>query len=80
MRKLQLILDMETSHMITGLLEDGEGGTLEISPHIYQKSLALNITLMFCDARRFDKIDDPLLLRILSDANTISRPAYTYFE
>lgn len=72
-RKLEPLLNMETSQMITGLYEDGEGGAVNIIPHIYQKRLALNIILMFCYAKRFEAITDPLLLGILSDANTISR-------
>ncbi|KUJ16402.1 cytochrome P450 [Mollisia scopiformis] len=71
-RKLEPMLDVETSQMISGLYEDGKHGIRAISPHIYQKRLALNIILMFCYSRRFAAIDDPLLLGILSDANTIS--------
>jgi phenylacetate 2-hydroxylase len=67
------MLDEETCHMISGLYEDGGKGSTEVSPHIYQKRLALNIILMFCYKRRFVEIDDPLLLGILADANTISR-------
>lgn len=71
-RRLEPMLDLETSQMVTGLYEDGKYGKDAISPHIYQKRLALNIILMFSYARRFSAIDDPLLLGILSDANTIS--------
>ncbi|RDW82622.1 cytochrome P450-9 [Coleophoma cylindrospora] len=71
-KKLQPMLDKETCHVISGLYEDSKKGNEEIMPHIYLKRLALNIMLMFCYNRRFVNIDDPLLLNILSDANTIS--------
>lgn len=74
------MLDLETSQMVRGIFEatttssQGEGGqTAAISPHIFQKRLALNIVLMFCYGRRFEDITDPLLLGILSDAKVISR-------
>ena len=66
------MLDLETSRMVEGLFEASKGGE-SISPHIYQKRLALNIVLMFCYGRRFEDIADPLLLRILDDAKIISR-------
>lgn len=72
-RRLEPMLDLETSQMLSGLYEDGKHGSKAINPHIYQKRLALNIILMFSYARRFSAIDDPLLLGILSDASTISR-------
>lgn len=71
-QKLQSMLDLETCDMIFGLYKDSNNGALEIMPHIYQKRLALNVMLMFCYGRRFADINDPLLLGILSDANTIS--------
>lgn len=67
------MLDLETSQMVRGIFEAGQGGQAAISPHIFQKRLALNIVLMFCYGRRFEDITDPLLLGILSDAKVISR-------
>ena len=66
------MLDLETSRMVEGLFEASKGGKA-VSPHIYQKRLALNIVLMFCYGRRFEDIADPLLHRILDDAKIISR-------
>lgn len=60
--------------MVEGLFEASKGGK-SVSPHIYQKRLALNIVLMFCYGRRFEDIADPLLHRILGDAKIISRCA-----
>lgn len=59
--------------MISSIRDDGSEGLSEISPHIYQKRLALNIILMFCYSERFDDIKDPLFLAILEDASIISR-------
>lgn len=67
------MLDLETSQMVQGIFEASQGGQAVISPHIFQKRLALNIVLMFCYGRRFEDIADPLLLGILSDAKVISR-------
>lgn len=58
--------------MVKGLSEAGKAGKA-VSPHIYQKRLALNIVLMFCYGRRFEDVADPLLHRILGDAKIISR-------
>lgn len=58
--------------MVKGLYEAGKGGNA-VSPHIYQKRLALNVVLMFSYGRRFEDIADPLLHRILDDAKIISR-------
>lgn len=71
-KRLEGMLDLETSCMVKGLSEAGKTGK-SISPHIYQKRLALNIVLMFCYGRRFEDIADPLLHRILGDAKIISR-------
>lgn len=70
-KRLEGMLDLETSRMIEGLFEGSKGGK-SISPHVYQKRLALNIVLMFCYGRRFEDIADPLLLRILDDTKIIS--------
>lgn len=72
------MLDLETSQMVRGIFEAGQGGQTAISPHIFQKRLALNIVLMFCYGRRFEDITDPLLLGILSDAKVISRYYYVF--
>lgn len=66
------MLDLETSHMVEGIFM-ASGAGKAISPHIYQKRLALNVVLMFCYGKRFEDITDPLLLRILGDAKIISR-------
>lgn len=71
-KRLGGMLDLETSCMVKGLFEAGKGGNT-VSPHIYQKRLALNVVLMFCYGRRFEDIADPLLHRILRDAKIISR-------
>lgn len=71
-KRLAGMLDLETSRMVEGLFEASKGGKA-VSPHIYQKRLALNIVLMFCYGRRFEDIADPLLHRILGDAKIISR-------
>ncbi|KAL1873952.1 hypothetical protein Daus18300_003825 [Diaporthe australafricana] len=63
--------------MVEGLLEASKGNNA-VSPHIYQKRLALNVVLMFCYGRRFEDIADPLLLGILGDAKVISR--YGFFR
>lgn len=72
-QKLQNMLDVETSCMISDIYKDSNLGNAEIQPHIYQKRLALNVMMMFCYGTRFESIEDPLLLGILSDANTIAR-------
>lgn len=71
-KRLGGMLDLETSCMVKGLFEAGKGCNT-VSPHIYQKRLALNVVLMFCYGRRFEDIADPLLHRILRDAKIISR-------
>lgn len=71
-KRLAGMLDLETSRMVEGLFEASKGGK-SVSPHIYQKRLALNIVLMFSYGRRFEDIADPLLHRILGDAKIISR-------
>lgn len=71
-KRLAGMLDLETSCMVEGIFEASGTGT-PISPHIYQKRLALNIVLMFCYGRRFEDIADPMLVRILDDAKIISR-------
>lgn len=71
------MLDLETSRMVEGIFEASQEGQ-SISPHIYQKRLALNIVLMFCYGRRFEDIADPLLLRILDDAKIISRRVFGF--
>lgn len=75
-KRLEGMLDLETSRMIGGLFKDSRGDRA-ISPHIYQKRLALNVILMFCYGRRFEDITDPLLLRILTDAKIISRRVFS---
>jgi phenylacetate 2-hydroxylase len=72
-KRLSGLLDLETADMVRCLVRDGKGGAVEITPHIYQKRLALNIVLMFCYGRRFDSVEDSMLSQILSDANIISR-------
>lgn len=67
------MLDLETFAMVSGLYKDSENGTKEIMPHVYQKRLALNIMMMFCYGTRFNTVEDPLFLQILSDASTIAR-------
>jgi phenylacetate 2-hydroxylase len=69
------MLDLETSEMVKSIFRDGKGGSKLIMPHIYQKMLSLNVVLMFCYGRRFENVNDPLLLSILSDASIISRYA-----
>lgn len=71
-KRLAGMLDLETSSMVKSLFEAGKAGKA-VSPHIYQKRLALNVVLMFCYGRRFEDIADPLLHRILRDAKIISR-------
>lgn len=71
-KRLAGMLDMETSSMVKGLFEASKAGNA-VSPHVYQKRLALNVVLMFCYGRRFEDIADPLLHRILGDAKIISR-------
>ena len=66
------MLDLETCQMVQGLFAASQGDKA-ISPHIYQKRLALNIVLMFCYGRRFEEIADPLMLGILADTKVISR-------
>lgn len=66
------MLDLETSQMVQSIFAATQGGEV-VSPHIFQKRLALNIVLMFCYGRRFEDVADPLLLGILSDAKVISR-------
>lgn len=76
-KRLASMLDLETSRMVEGIFEASTEGQ-SISPHIYQKRLALNIVLMFCYGRRFEDIADPLLLRILDDAKIISRRVFGF--
>lgn len=71
-KRLAGMLDLETSRMVEGFL-DASKENKAVSPHIYQKRLALNVVLMFCYGRRFEDIADPLLLGILGDAKVISR-------
>lgn len=73
MKRLEALLDLETSQMVSGMCTDGNGGRTALGPHVYQKRLALNVMMMFCYGRRFAEIDDPLLLQILADASIISR-------
>ncbi|KIV78237.1 hypothetical protein PV11_09973 [Exophiala sideris] len=71
-QRLRPMLDLETCAVISGLYYDSQGGDIEIMPHVYQKRLSLNLMMMFCYGKRFATVTDPLLLQILSDANTIS--------
>lgn len=73
MKKLQPMFDFETADMIRGLLDRGDGGSVAISSHIFQKRLALNIVMLFCYGRRFASVEDPVLLQILADVSVISR-------
>lgn len=66
------MVDLETSQMVLGIFRESKAGRVEITPHIFQKRLALNIVLMFCYGRRFEGVEDPLLLGILRDASLIS--------
>ncbi|KUI72000.1 Phenylacetate 2-hydroxylase [Cytospora mali] len=70
-KRLEGMLDLETWQMIQGIFEASQGGK-SISPHIYQKRLALNVVLMFCYERRFEDIADPLMKGILADTKVIS--------
>ncbi|KAL5341626.1 cytochrome P450 [Aspergillus crustosus] len=71
-QKMRGMLDMETSAVISELFHDSHNGSNEIIPHIYLKRLSLNIMMMFCYGTRFSSVRDPLLLRILRDAQTIA--------
>ncbi|KAM5343721.1 hypothetical protein ACJ41O_012258 [Fusarium nematophilum] len=71
-KKMKKMLDMETFAVISGLYYEGQKGTADISPHLYQKRLALNIMIMFCYGSRFTSIKDPMLLQILRDAKIIA--------
>jgi phenylacetate 2-hydroxylase len=75
-KRLSGMIDLETLEMVKLIIREGQGGSKQIMPHMYQKMLALNIVLMFCYGRRFSDVNDPLLLGILSDASIISR--YTW--
>lgn len=63
---------METCAVISGLYYDGQKGAIDLSPHVYQKRLALNIMIMFCYGTRFNSVKSPMLLQILQDAKTIA--------
>ncbi|KAK4544295.1 hypothetical protein LTR36_004505 [Oleoguttula mirabilis] len=71
-QRLASMIDLETSQMVKSIFQASKIGSTEVMPHLSQKRLALNIVLMFCYGRRFDDIDDPLLLGILRDASLIS--------
>lgn len=71
-KKMRGMLDMETCAVISGLYYDGQKGAVDISPHVYQKRLALNIMIMFCYGTRFNSVKSPMLLQILQDAKTIA--------
>ncbi|KAL4963089.1 cytochrome P450 [Aspergillus stella-maris] len=71
-QRMRSMLDLETRDVVSGLYTDGQNGKVEIMPHIYLKRLALNIMMTFCYGTRFDSVSDPLLLRILQDAQTIA--------
>lgn len=75
-KRLTGMLDLETWQMVQAIFEASQGGKA-ISPHIYQKRLALNVVLMFCYERRFEDIADPLMSGILADAKVISRHVYS---
>ncbi|KAH8885271.1 cytochrome P450 [Thozetella sp. PMI_491] len=72
MQKMRKMLDMETCAVISGLYYDADKGATDISPHIYQKRLALNLMTMFCYGARFNSVTDPMLFQILKDAQTIA--------
>lgn len=71
-KRLEPLLDLETTQMLLGLHEAGFQGRDEVMPHVYQKRFALNIVMMFCYGKQFENIDDPMLVQILSDASVIS--------
>lgn len=71
-KRLEPLLDLETTQRLLGLHEAGFQGRDEVMPHVYQKRLALNIVMMFCYRKRFENIDDPMLVQILNDASVIS--------
>jgi phenylacetate 2-hydroxylase len=72
-RDMRPMLDLEICAMISAMHYDSDKGQKEVVPHIYQKRLALNLMTMFCYGTRFTTVKDPMLLQILSDANTIAR-------
>lgn len=79
-KRLSGMIDLETSEMVKLILREGQRGSKQIVPHMYQKMLALNVVLMFCYGRRVSEVNDPLLLGILSDASIISRFASPHFS
>ncbi|KAL3471648.1 cytochrome P450 [Aspergillus californicus] len=74
-QRMRAMLDVETAAVIAGLgcqTKEGAIGDREVAPHLYLKRLALNIMMMFCYGTRFSSVTDPLLTRILDDAQTIA--------
>ncbi|KAL4941879.1 hypothetical protein BDV06DRAFT_235767 [Aspergillus oleicola] len=71
-QRMRSMLDLETRAVVSGLYKNSHNGNMEIMPHIYLKRLALNIMMTFCYGTRFGSVTDPLLLRILQDAQTIA--------
>ncbi|KAH8650482.1 cytochrome P450 [Ilyonectria robusta] len=71
-KKMNKMLDMETCAVISRIYYDSQNEVDGISPHVYQKRLALNLMMMFCYGTRFNSVQDPMLLQILRDAKTIA--------
>ncbi len=67
------MLEMETFAVIASMYYDSNCGEVELTPQIYLQRLALNVMTMFCYGTRFNSVDDPTLLQILTDAKTIAR-------
>ncbi|KAK3047444.1 hypothetical protein LTR09_011192 [Extremus antarcticus] len=71
-QRLRPMLEMETFAVIASMYYDSNCGEVELTPQIYLQRLALNVMTMFCYGTRFNSVDDPTLLQILTDAKTIA--------
>lgn len=72
MKRMANMIDMETAASIAALYRDGQKGTVDVEPHVYQKRQALNFMVMLCYGTRFTSVQDIRLLRILADAKIIA--------
>lgn len=66
------MLDVESRSLVNDMYRAGNGGTADVVPALYFKRMALNVAMMICYGSRFDDISDPLLLKVLRVAETVS--------
>lgn len=66
------MIDVECRAFIRDLFLGASKGATDVNPEVFFKRLALNLTMEICYGTRFESIEDPKLLRMLTVAETVS--------